>query len=170
MAEGTARYAHEGGTWFLKLAGDVRHPLGPALNALLDRAFADPHYTRFAVDLSAAENIDSTCLGILARIANHAAATAGAKSIIISPSEDVAEVLLAVCFDRIFEFVDTPGAVVDGLSPLPPATADQNTMLDLVLDAHRRLCAIDERTHAAFHDLVAALEAEASREDGKGKR
>lgn len=43
MCEGRARYAHEQGAWFgawfLELSGDVRHTLGPALNALLDQAF-----------------------------------------------------------------------------------------------------------------------------------
>jgi anti-anti-sigma factor len=164
MTEGTARYAREGGTWHLKLGGDVRHTLGPALNALLDRALADPEYTQFVIDLSAAENIDSTCLGILARIGNHALETGGLRSTIVSPSEDMKEVLLAVCFDRLFNLVDIAGATVSDLAALPAAPVGENAMLGLVLEAHRRLCAIDERTHAAFQDLVAGLETEAERE------
>jgi anti-anti-sigma factor len=166
MAEGTARYAREGGTWFLKLGGDVRHTLAPALNALVDQAFADPHYSQFVIDLSAAENIDSTCLGILARIGSHAAETEGPRSSIVSPSEDMTEVLLAVCFDRIFNLVDAAGSPAGELASVPAATVGQDAMLPLVLEAHRRLCAIDERTHSAFRDLVAALEAEAGRYGG----
>jgi anti-anti-sigma factor len=163
MTEGTARYACEGGTWHLKLGGDVRHPLGAALNALLDCAFADPRYTQFVVDLSEADNIDSTCLGILARIGNHAADTGGVRSTLVSPSEDMTEVLRAVCFDRMFNLVDAASAPAGDLAGLPAAAADEDSVLALVLDAHRRLCAIDARTHAAFQDLVAELEAEAGR-------
>lgn len=163
MAEGTARYAREGGTWYLKLGGDLRHPLGPALNALLDRAFADPQYTRFVIDLTGAENIDSTCLGILARIGNQATRIAGARPTIVSTNEDITEVLLAVCFDRMFNLVGAAGVAGDGLSPVAGVTADEDSMLALVLEAHRRLCAIDERTHAVFRDLVGALEEDAVR-------
>lgn len=161
MTEGTARYAREGGTWHLKLGGDLRHTLGPALNALLDRAFAEREYTQFVIDLSAAQNIDSTCLGILARIGNHALETGGLRSTIVSPSKDMKEVLLAVCFDRMFNLVDVAGATASDLAGLPAAAVGDEAMLRLVLEAHRRLCAIDERTHAAFQDLVAGLEAEA---------
>jgi anti-anti-sigma factor len=170
MTEGTARYAREGGTWHLKLGGDVRHTLGPALNALLDRALADPEYTQFVIDLSAAENIDSTCLGILARIGNHALETGGPRSTIVSPGKDMREVLLAVCFDRMFNLVDIAGATASDLAALPAAAVAENTMLSLVLEAHRRLCAIDERTHTTFRDLVAGLEAEAQREAADRQR
>jgi hypothetical protein len=33
-------------------------------------------------------------------------------------------------------------------------------MLALILEAHRRLCAIDAQTHAVFKDVVTALEQE----------
>jgi anti-anti-sigma factor len=161
MTEGTARYARDGGTWHLKLAGDVRHNLGPALNALLDRALADPDYSQFVVDLSAADNIDSTCLGILARIGNKALEMGGPRPVIVSPSASMKETLLAVCFDRLFNLAETPDATAEGLTSVPAAPVDKDAMLGLVLEAHRRLCQIDERTHNAFQELVAGLEAEA---------
>lgn len=161
MTDGTARYARDGGTWFLKLAGDLRHPLGPALDALLDRAFTDPQFQRVVVDLCDAENIDSTCLGILARIANQARHAGGDRPAIIIGNEDIRTLLLAVCFDRLFTLVDTNGARVGELQPVPAQTADTDALLELILDAHRRLCAIDTRTHAAFRDLVDALQEEA---------
>jgi hypothetical protein len=37
MSEGKARYAQEAGTWIIKLEGEVRHTLAPAVNAVLDR-------------------------------------------------------------------------------------------------------------------------------------
>lgn len=161
MAEGTARYARESGTWFLKLGGDLRHPLAPALNALLDRAFADPAFEQMAIDLSAAENIDSTCLGILARIGNQAHDRDGPRPVIICNNSDINELLLAVCFDRLFNLVSDAGPVGEQLEPLPAAEADRRAMLELVLEAHRRLCKIDQRNNAVFCDVVRTLEDEA---------
>jgi anti-anti-sigma factor len=166
MAEGTASYACENGTWFLKLVGDLRHPLGPALNALLDHACADPRTTQFVIDLSGAESIDSTCLGVLARIGNETSHRGGAKPTIVSTNADVNEVLLAVCFDRLFQLVGVTGVTSGRLNPVPAAGSDSDSMLALVLEAHRRLCAIDERTHAAFRDVVTALEEDLQRRDG----
>ncbi len=167
MAEGTAGYAREGDTWFLKLEGDLRHPLGPALNALLDRAFADPETAHFVVDLCEAENIDSTCLGILARIGNEASRRVGSKPAIICTKGDINEVLLAVCFDRLFNLVGGAGLAGEHLGAVPTVDTDSNGMLALVLEAHRRLCAIDERTHTEFRDVVKALEEEAQRHEHK---
>jgi len=159
MTDGTARYAYEDGTWFIKLAGDLRHPLGPALNALLDRAFAGPDDSRFVIDLAAAENIDSTCLGILARIANRTMPPGGPRPAIITGGGDIAELLLAVCFDRLFDLVDSADGAQGPLQPAPVIAIGRDEMLTLLLDAHRRLCGIDARTHAVFRDVVEALEA-----------
>lgn len=162
MTDGTARYAYEDGAWFIKLAGDVRHPLGPALNTLLDQAFAKPGSDRFVIDLSEAETIDSTCLGILARIANRTSAHDDPRSAIITGGGDIAELLLAVCFDRLFDLVDSTDATPTSLEPAPVIAIGRDEMLSLLLDSHRRLCAIDARTHAVFRDVVEALEANAS--------
>ena len=155
-----ARVAHERGYWFLKLAGDLRHPLGPSLNALLDRAFADPDYAGFLIDLSEAENIDSTCLGILARIGIRASQTGRGRPTILGAGADLREVLEAVCFDGIFHLADADGTVPEGLEPVPELAAEAEPMLALVLEAHRRLCTLDARNQDAFHDLLEVLERE----------
>jgi len=158
MTDGTARYAYEDDTWFIKLAGDIRHPLGPALNALLDRALAEPGDSRFVIDLAEAENIDSTCLGILARIANRTPPADATRPAIITGGGDIAELLLAVCFDRLFDLVDSADGAHGPLQPAPAIAVGRDEMLTLLLDSHRRLCAIDARTHAVFRDVVEALE------------
>jgi anti-anti-sigma factor len=160
MASGSARYANDAGAWVLRLAGDVRHPLAPALNALLDRAFEDTALTRFVIDLSAAEGIDSTCLGILARIANHLSGRGLGRPAIISPNADVTTLLRVVCFDRLFHLVADPPIDPQRLEPVAAQAADERDMLALILEAHRRLCAIDARTHTVFQDVVTALETE----------
>jgi anti-anti-sigma factor len=163
MANAGARYTEENGTWFVQLNGDVRHPLGPALNALLDRAFAAPGTSRFLIDLSRAETIDSTCLGILARIANWSRDKDVPRSIIVTGNEDIAETLRSVCFDRLFDLRAEPGVDTGPFAEVAPADADAQQMASLVLEAHQRLCALDARNAAVFRDLVELLEREAAR-------
>jgi anti-anti-sigma factor len=160
MSEGTARYAQEAGTWILKLGGDVRHTLSPAVNGLLDRAFADPGLQRFLVDLSDTEAIDSTNLGVLARIANHMARRGLPRPTVVAPGQDIRTILSSVCFDRIFHVVAETSGTAAALEALPGLQTDERNRLALVLDAHRRLCVLDERNRAVFRDVVELLERE----------
>jgi anti-anti-sigma factor len=162
LTRGSARYAKDAGTWVLQVAGDVRHPMAPALNALLNQAFSDTALTHFVIDLSATEAIDSTCLGILARIANHLSGCGRGKPVIIAPNADIATLLHAVCFDRLFHLIAEAPAPIDRqrLMPVPSQDAGEREMLALILEAHRRLCSIDAHTHAVFQDIATALEKE----------
>lgn len=160
MSGGTAGYARERDTWILKLEGDVRHPLSPAINALLDRAFADPELRCFLVDLSEVDAIDSTNLGVLARIANHMAEHGLPRPTLIVPGADIQTVLRSVCFDRIFHVVGETGDTAATLASLPGVETDERAMLALALDAHRRLCAIDDGNREVFRDVVELMERE----------
>ncbi len=160
MSEGRARYAREHGTWILKLGGDVRHPLGPAINALLDCAIADPEFRHFIVDLEEAELIDSTCLGVLARIANHHAQLGISLPTIVAPNPDISATLQAICFDQAFQIVPAGYTGTDALERLPDVSPADDELRTLVLEAHRRLCDLDARTREVFKNLVEALEAE----------
>jgi anti-anti-sigma factor len=160
MGTGTAHYAHEDRTWILKLAGDVRHDLAPAVNALLDRAFADPAMRHFLIDLSEAHAIDSTSLGLLARIAHHLSARELPQAVVIAPGIDIQTTLRAVCFDRVFRLVTENAASGAPLEPLTELDASEREVLALVLDAHRRLCAIEARNRDVFRDVIELLERE----------
>jgi anti-anti-sigma factor len=160
MSEGGARYAQDDGTWILKLSGDVRHPLSPALDALLDHAVADPELQNFVVDLSETETIDSTNLGVLARIANHMSARRLHRPTLVAPRPDVLTLLRAVCFDRIFDIVSGPQGATGPLEDLPSLETDRREALALVLEAHRRLCDIDQKTRDVFRDVVELIELE----------
>jgi anti-anti-sigma factor len=159
-AEGSARYVYEDGAWFITLIGQVRHPLGPALNALLDRAFAEPNAQRFVIDLSQADSIDSTCLGVLARIVNQKNDPNAQRPVIITGGEDMSELLLAVCFDRLFDLVESADGAQGQLQMVPSVNMGEEDMLSLLLESHQRLCTIDAKTHAIFKDVVEALEFE----------
>lgn len=160
MGTGTVHYAHEHGTWILKLAGDVRHDLAPAVNALLDRAFAGPGIQHFLIDLSGAHAIASTCLGLLARIANHLSARGLPRAVIIAPGNDIQTTLHAVCFDRVFQLVTESAASGAPLEPLTELDVSERDSMALVLDAHRRLSAIDARNCEVFRDVIELLERE----------
>ncbi|MBK1721822.1 STAS domain-containing protein [Thiocystis violacea] len=160
MTEGRARYARRDGTWLIKLEGDVRHPLSRGLNALLDQIFADAELRRVLVDLSETETIDSTNLGVLARIANHMVKQGRSRPTLIAPDPDIQTILRSVCFDRIFHILSHSPPSAGDLDDLPDLAPDERATLTLMLGAHRRLSALDAGNELQFRDLIHLLEQE----------
>jgi anti-anti-sigma regulatory factor len=154
----TIRYAFENGIWFIKCVGDICHPLGPTLNALVEQAITHPESKNFVIDLTEAKIIDSTCLGLLTRLATRSN-VGKVKPIIITGGGNIAKSMLTVRFDLLFKLVDSLDNTPQSTQAAPCLTMEQNEMLQLLLDAHRRLCAIDSETHNMFKDVVAAFEA-----------
>ncbi|KOR30986.1 hypothetical protein TI04_03205 [Achromatium sp. WMS2] len=161
MDDGSVFYAYRDQVWFIKLVGAACHPLGPTLNNLVDKALSTPESKNFVVDISATTSIDSTCLGILSRIATRPKPANTPKPVIITGGGDIDRAVRVVRFDLLFDVVkstDTP--IVTGTKAIPALVADQTEKLKLLLDAHKNLCAIDATTHAEFKDVVKILESE----------
>lgn len=163
MREFGARYGHDHGVWYIELEGDLRYTMAPALNALLDRAFAAADTRRFLIDLSAAETIDSTCLGVLVRIAVWARDKGAPQPTIVTTNRDITETLLSVCFDRLFELRGEAVVATGGLSAVDDRTVDTDEMSQMVLKAHQRLSAIDDVNATAFRDVIEILERDVAR-------
>ena len=76
MSTGRILVGNGDGTYLMKLVGDVRLRLGAAVDEFLDRMFQDRGFRSVVVDLSATEGIDSTSLGVLARLSTPGLASA----------------------------------------------------------------------------------------------
>ena len=68
MSPGKIEVANQQGTYVIKLSGDVRLNLCSALESYLDNMFLDNDFEAVFVDLTDAEGVDSTTLGLLAKI------------------------------------------------------------------------------------------------------
>lgn len=157
MAAGSVSYAKRAGTYVLRFEGAIRYTLGHALDTFLDRLFAQADFDTIIVDLIAAESIDSTGLGLLAKIANFVRSRNGSKPLLFSSNPDINEVLKAICMDQVFVLCDRapqfgPG---DALPDTDPSKAD---LARTVLGAHRLLCEMNENNRALFQNVVDALE------------
>jgi len=158
MTPGRILVANGDGTYLLKFVGDVRLGLGAAFDEFLDRLFKDGNLTSVLVDLSAAENIDSTSLGVLARLSVQAKTRLGCAPTLVSTRPDITRLLKTMGFDEAFHFVEEPLTSERQLGELPPAKLPPHEMRVRVLAAHRNLMAMNDRNREAFEDLVVTLE------------
>jgi len=165
MPEGRIEVAQSDGHWVLRLQGVIRFTLSPALNQWLDRVLAEPGGGQLLIDLSRTQSIDSTNLGVLARIARFARERGDPAPLMIAPDPSISALLHGVCFDQLFTIVASADYSAAQLQALAPLDADQAAMLQLVLEAHRRLAAIDARNQAEFSPLIDALRQQAGDDD-----
>jgi anti-anti-sigma factor len=165
--QGQILHAEREGIHVLRLVGEVRYPLAPALDAWLRKLFEGAAPRGFVVDLSQAEAIDSTHLGLLARVATRLRKLGAPRATIVTGRPDITEVLLSMGFDEEFSLVDAQGrpTVADGegqsvVGADSAGLADDAALNRTLLDAHRAHIELNERNREQFADVVAALEAE----------
>ena len=151
--------ADHDGTYLMKFVGDVRVNLCAAVDDFLDDMYRDEHFTSVLVDLTGTEGIDSTSLGILAKLSIKAQALFGFTPTLVSTNYDITRLLYTMGFDDVFHIVEQPLVEEDQLGELPQAESTPEDLRQRVLEAHRTLMGLNESNKEAFRDLVATLEA-----------
>ncbi len=152
--------ASHDGVYVIVFEGDVRLTLCTTVDEYLEKMFNDPEFRSVIVDLSVTENIDSTSLGLLAKLSIQADKRFSLRPTLISTRRDITRILLSMGFDEVFDLVEQPLEHREQLAVLPEIKASEEDVRQRVLDAHRILMSMNDANRDAFHDLVAALEAE----------
>lgn len=148
---------HEG-VYVLMFRGDVRLTLCTAVDSFLDRMFGDAHFRSVVVDLGDTESIDSTSLGLLAKLSIQAARRCGYRPTLVSTRPDITRILVTMGLDDVFNVVEAPLEHNEQLEELSCCAASEEEIRTRVLEAHRILMGMNENNRAAFQDLVTTLE------------
>lgn len=160
MLSGRILYAVHNGTYVIKFVGDVRVPLCASLEGFLERMFADDSLHSVLIDLTETVAIDSTALGLIAKIAVSLKSRLARQPVILSTNPDVNRILASMGFDRVFLILEKAPAVDETLDELPFTEPSQQELTRNVIEAHRVLMSLNEKNRATFHDLVDMLECE----------
>jgi anti-anti-sigma factor len=164
MPNGHVTHAQKEGFHVLRYFGRVDYMLAPAINRFADNLLKDGRVGGLIFDLREAENLDSTNLGLLARMAERIRCAGGAKSVIVCTSDNINCVLRSMSFDQIFEIVTETGESlpVQG-GEIEGEPQSQEELLHTMLDAHRTLVSLSDADRLQFQDVVACLESELAR-------
>lgn len=152
--------ASHDGVYVIVFEGDVRLTLCTTVDEYLEKMFQDTEFRSVIVDLSRTENIDSTSLGLLAKLSIQADRRFSYRPTLISTRRDITRILLSMGFDEVFDLVEEPLEHGEQLAELPELVESEAGVRQRVLDAHRTLMSMNEANRDTFHDLVAALEAD----------
>lgn len=152
--------AEKQGIYVLKFIGEIRLNLCSTLDNLVESITQDPDFKTVVVDLTETDIIDSTTLGLLAKIAMAAQKRSNFLPTIISTNPDVTRIITSMGFDKIFIIVKEPASRIEELEEIPVLRASEHQVRDKVLDAHRVLMGLNSKNREEFKNLVRALECE----------
>jgi anti-anti-sigma factor len=165
MPDGRVTYTRGDDRHVLHYFGRVDYTLAPAIERAADRLLVEDDHPVLLFDLSAATLLDSTNLGLIARLAERTRRPTQNRPVIVSRNDDITAVLASMGFDEIFDIVlDHPALAAHGteesVTDEPPSKGE---MLQTMLTAHRTLVALNDKDRADFEGVVAWLEAASAR-------
>ena len=162
---GKILFAEQDGVHVLKFIGEVRLTLGPTISTFLEKLESCDHFQSMIIDLSETETIDSTALGLIAKIGICTREYFDSRASIVSPREDITRILNSMAMEQVCVVTsDDVVAEASGLQELPTEITSEEVLRDQVLDAHKTLMALADQNFDKFQDLVEALENEKEQE------
>lgn len=149
--------AEHQGSHLVKLTGDMRLSLCTTIDDYLEKVVSKEVFSSLIVDLSEAQCLDSTTLGLLAKFSIKLRKLFGFIPLIISPNPNITRILDSMGFRQIFTIVDKPIETEEDLRELAAVSANEADVKDKVLEAHRVLMGMNEQNRVEFKDLVYSL-------------
>lgn len=181
QATGSIRYAVHNGSYILNFSGDVRVVFCTSIDEFLNTVLSDKNLTGVLIDLTAASNIDSTTLGMLAKIAVKVREKLSTRPIIVSNNPDINRILATTGFKKIFYILDRAPifiesrkssenleqaeqesklALEDMFKGIPQINSSEAEICEKVLEAHRILMELNDTNKETFKPVVDELEKE----------
>ncbi len=159
MQPGQILVAYQEGTHVIKMTGDVRLTLCVSFDQFIEAMFeGDENFCSIVFDLVAAEAIDSTTLGLMAKIALMARDRCETVPLVFSTNPSVNRLLDTMGFDDIFEIFHECFEFTKPCKHISVADLDEEGAKQRVLEAHNILMQLNQSNQEKFRDLVNTLE------------
>lgn len=158
MQPGKIWVADHAGVYVIKMVGDVRLTLCMSFDQFIDSMFERDDFASIIFDLTEAEAIDSTTLGLMAKISILAGQRKQLRPVVISTLPGINRLLDSMGFGEIFDIVKEAPENLRAEVCLEAGELDEGCARDKVLEAHRILMELNEKNRETFKDLVKTLE------------
>jgi anti-anti-sigma factor len=158
MQEGRILAASHNGAHVIRFEGDVRLTLCTSIDDYFEKMFDDPAFASVWVDLCSAEGLDSTTLGLLAKLALTVKERFGFQPAIYSCDPGINRLIRSMGFQRLFELREEVCGNPEEAVAIPVVDGSEAVVKDKVIEAHKVLMELSSENRARFKDLLTALE------------
>ena len=142
------------------MVGDVRLTLCVPFDEYIENLLQKNDFCTIVFDLIDAEGLDSTTLGLIAKIAIKSNEVKGIKPVIIINSDNILRLLASMGIDEICQLIDTPPldyCTTQTFSSLDACEDEECVVKEKVLEAHCILMSLNDSNRETFRDLVKTL-------------
>ncbi|ANF82450.1 anti-anti-sigma factor [Acinetobacter sp. NCu2D-2] len=160
MSTGHVEYASLNGTHIFKLIGEVRAQSCISLDKLLNKIEQQDGVVGAIVDLTETSFIDSTVLGILAKLGLKLKQAHQIQAVMLSTNSDITTLANSMGLGQVFVILDYCGDPNVCTRALIDEHITHRNMLSTVLDAHKTLMKLNESNQNMFEPLVKQLQKE----------
>ena len=165
MQPGQILVAEQDGLQVIKMVGDVRLTLCVSFDQFINSMFNGDLLCSIMFDLNEAENIDSTTLGLMAKIALLSRDKCHLVPVVFSQNPSINRLLNSMGFEEIFDIITDYKMFQSRSSEIPLCSKrldmdcpDEHSARERVLEAHQILMELNEHNRETFRDLVNTLE------------
>ncbi len=159
-SSGQILVADHDGIDMIKMVGDVRLTLCVPFDDYIEHLFQKNDFRTIVFDLSEAEGLDSTTLGLIAKIALKSDDVKGIKPVVIINDNNILRLLSSMGIDDVCQVIDTPPqhyCQTETFSSLDACEYEECVVKEKVLEAHCVLMGLNKSNHETFKDLVKTL-------------
>lgn len=158
MRPGQILVADHDGVYVIKMVGDVRLTLCISFDQFIDNMLNQANFSAVLFDLSDAEAIDSTTLGLMAKISLQGQDRHGVNPVVLSTNPSINRLLETMGFHDIFTIVSELQTPVNPEHALVAEVPEESQVKDKVLEAHKILMGMNRENRETFRNLVKMLE------------
>jgi anti-anti-sigma factor len=144
----------------LKFNGDVRVLMSSALDNYFSSLYQKPVLDKMIVDMTETQGIDSTALGLIAKMAIQLRNRFNVSPTIVSTNPDITRILKSMSIDLICNIVENMDSRETQFDELNLMDETEETVRQKVIEAHQTLMALSDENKAEFQDLISVLKAD----------
>ena len=165
MNEGKYQFADNDKFYIIKMSGNLKYTGSGGFDTFIENIFSKIEDKDMLIDLTEAQYLDSTNLGILAKISDTMLTKFSKKTTIISSNPDITTLLTNIGFDDYFTIIDECPDTETGLSDISEMVTGNRSMALMMLEAHKSLMELNDSNKNVFSSVVDLLEKEVNKKD-----
>ncbi len=158
MIKAKIQVASHNGAYVIRFQGDVRLTLSASVDDYFSTICEDPDFTSVWVDLCDTEGLDSTTLGLLAKLALKVRKKFNFSPAIFSSQPSITRLLRSMEFHKLFDLREESCVTSEVPQDIPMVSRDEKNLRAKVIEAHKVLMNISEENEVKFRSLVTSLE------------
>jgi anti-anti-sigma factor len=158
LSTGKILVSDKDGNYLIKFSGDVRVNLCGSLNHHMAAIFGSTDVQHVVIDMLEAECVDSTTLGLIAKLALHCRKEYNINMQLFCQNPSILRTLDCMSFDEIIDICQEVPDIDAELHAIETVNSDIDEVRRQVLEAHKLLTQLSPDSSKEFTDLIRALE------------